>query len=89
MFPALSVNVFRYSRLNFINTELFKQKYSYNIQKNNLLDEQIPNQTIFEIFQQKCNSIKYEYTKLLELQLNVIDFFKRYSAFPLFICGFF
>lgn len=89
MFPALSVNVFQYSRLNFINTELFKQKYSNNIQKNNLLDEQIPNQTIFEIFQQKCNSIKYEYTKLLELQLNVIDFFKRYSAFPLFICGFF
>lgn len=64
--------------------QLFKQKYLNNMQKNNLFDKQIPNQIIFRIFQQKWNSIKYEYTKLLELQLNVIDIFKKCSVFPLY-----
>lgn len=64
--------------------QLFKQKYLNNMQKNNLFDKQIPNQIIFRIFQQKWNSIKYEYTKLLELQLNVIGIFKKCSVFPLY-----
>lgn len=64
--------------------QLFKQKYLNNIQKNNLFDKEIPNQIIFEIFQPKWNSIKYEYTKLLELQLNVTDIFKKCSVFPLY-----
>lgn len=71
--------------------QLFKQKYLNNIQKNNLFDKQIPNQIIFEIFQQKWNSIKYEYTKLLELQLNVTDILKNalYFHYILFIYDFF
>lgn len=63
--------------------QLFKQKYLNNIQKNNLFHKEIPNQIIFKIFQQKWNGIKYEYTKLLELQLNVTDIFKKCSVFPL------